>query len=249
MTQEIITQTVDPMLAMIERVALSPDADISKLEKMLDMQERVLARDAKQAFFSAFSAMQSEMPEVIASAEIKHESKNAGEKAKIIAKYARFEDINEQVKPILQKYGFGIMFKPSFPEVAKIAITGTLSHIGGHYEEATMILPFDTSGAKNATQAIGSSTSYGKRYVLCGLLNISTRGEDDDARATGGEKAVIAFQAEALKEVLMGCNDVTKEWFRTTYGSVADVPRDKFTSVLTRLQAARDKAAKETVGA
>jgi hypothetical protein len=43
-----------------------------------------------------------------------------------------------------------------------------------------MILPHDSTGSKNAVQAVGSSTSYGKRYTACALLNITSRGEDDD---------------------------------------------------------------------
>ncbi|WP_340146807.1 ERF family protein [Halomonas sp. PA16-9] len=44
-----------------------------------------------------------------------------------------------------------------------------------------MLLPADISGNKNAVQAFGSSTSYGKRYVLSALLNI-TRGQDDNGK-------------------------------------------------------------------
>ncbi len=33
-----------------------------------------------------------------------------------------------------------------------------------------MLLPADVSGNKNAVQALGSSTSYGKRCMLCALL-------------------------------------------------------------------------------
>jgi hypothetical protein len=40
-----------------------------------------------------------------------------------------------------------------------------LSHELGHSEETTMTLPLDTSGSKNNVQAVGSSTSYGKRYT------------------------------------------------------------------------------------
>lgn len=232
MTQEIAVKETDPMLSMIERVALSPDADIAKLEKMLDMQERVLARDAKQEFYAAFAEMQSEIPD-IAERATGHN-----------IKYATLEDINEQVKPILKKYGFGILFKVSQPEAAKILITGILSHRGGHSEETSMLLPSDTSGSKNAVQAIGSSTSYGKRYVLCALLNISTRGEDDNG-AAGGDKAVIEFQAETLKEVLMACSAETKEWFAEKYGAVNKVPQDHFTAVLTKLQIARSNYEKK----
>jgi hypothetical protein len=48
-----------------------------------------------------------------------------------------------------------------------------------------MPLPFDTSGSKNSIQAVGSSMSYGKRYLLFAMLNLVTEGQDDDALAAG----------------------------------------------------------------
>ena len=50
MTNELTTQTIDPMLQMIERVALDPNADVSKLEKLIELSERVSDRQAKADF-------------------------------------------------------------------------------------------------------------------------------------------------------------------------------------------------------
>src|SRR6202043_3736939 len=81
-----------------------------------------------------------------------------------------------------------------------IVVTGVLSHRDGHAEETTMLLPADISGGKNPLQAIGSSTSYGKRYTAGALLNITSRGEDDDGWA-GGAKVIGLAQSTALKRL------------------------------------------------
>lgn len=156
------------LMQMIERVVQNPEADIDKLEKMLDMQERVINRTAMEAFNAGMAAMQSELPSI----EEKTEGHNY--------KYAKFEHINEAVKPTMHKYGFAVSFRVK-SETNAIEVTGVLMHKQGHREETTLTLPADTSGSKNAVQAVGSAVSYGKRYVLCSLLNISTHGEDDDA--------------------------------------------------------------------
>lgn len=221
----------NPMISMIERVALSQDADITKLEKLLDMQERIAAKNSREEFFSAFSEMQLEMPEIIERSKAHNTN------------YASLEDINEQVKPILQKYGFGIMFKVSQPEPTKILVTGVLSHRGGHAEETAMLLPYDTSGSKNAVQAIGSSTSYGKRYVLCALLNISTRGEDDDG-TSAITKSLTEHQKSELLGILGDCSETTRDWFRETYIGVNNVPKNQYDQVRAKLIKARDAAKK-----
>lgn len=165
-----VSAEAQAIMQMIERVVLNPDADMDKLDKMLDMQERILNRNAKQAFTADLAAMQAELPLVGKLGEGHNK-----------AKYARLEDINEAIRPTLQKHGFAVTFRTKQGEKT-LTVTAILSHRMGHSEETDLILPLDTSGSKNAVQAVGSTISYGKRYALCLLLNIST-GDDND----GGE--------------------------------------------------------------
>jgi hypothetical protein len=141
------------IVQMIERAAMNPAVDIDKMERLLEMQERVMARRAKAAYIDALAAAQSELPIIV----------ERGEGHGNI-RYALWEDINEAIKPILAKHGFALSFKTGW-DGDKISVTGVLAHREGHSEETTMLLPSDTSGSKNAVQAVGSSTSYGKRYT------------------------------------------------------------------------------------
>ena len=176
------------IMSVIERVAMSPDADISKLEKMLEMQERVLDRNAKQAFTSDLSEMQQHLPRIIEHGKGHNQ-----------AKYALLEDINDKIRPVLHQYGFAITFRVKH-ENNLVWITTVLSHRMGHSEETSIPLALDTSGSKNAVQAVGSSISYGKRYGICAMLNIST-GDDVD----GGEpEAPAAPQKQAISDVRLG---------------------------------------------
>jgi hypothetical protein len=50
-------------------------------------------------------------------------------------------------------------------------------------------MPIDTSGSKTSVQGIGSTVSYGKRYTLCALLNIST-GDDTDGHQLGRNQSL-----------------------------------------------------------
>jgi hypothetical protein len=162
-------------MMVIERVAMDKDADITKLEKMLDMQERILNRNAKQQFTADLAAMQIELPRVVE----KGEGHNK-------AKYALLEDINDTIRPVLQKYGFAVTFRVKH-ESNVMWITTVLSHRDGHSEETSIPLSLDASGSKNAVQAVGSTISYGKRYGICMMLNIST-GEDNDGQGLAANK-------------------------------------------------------------
>lgn len=168
----------DALIHMIERVARDPSVDIDKLQRLMDMQERVIERNARAAYASALSMMQPELPAIIERGKI---DIGRGKPQS----YALWEDINETIKPILAKHGFALSFRTGREDDNKIVVTGILSHREGHSERTTMYLPVDTSGSKNAVQAVGSSTSYGKRYTAGALLNLTSRGEDDDGHKGG----------------------------------------------------------------
>jgi hypothetical protein len=161
-------------LLMIERVATDPNVDVERLKQLLDMHERILARQAATAYDAALSEMQPELPSVEQRGEIKDAQGN------VRSRYAKWEHVNEAIKPVLHKHGFGLSFRITKDE-AQTTVTAVLSHKGGHREDTSITLPSDTSGSKNNVQAVGSTVSYGKRYTAGALLNLTSHGEDDDA--------------------------------------------------------------------
>ncbi|KQQ60109.1 ERF family protein [Pseudomonas sp. Leaf127] len=168
-------QADSSILAVISRVAADPNCDTEKMERLLIMHERMQAKAAEQAFNAAMAQMQCEIPTVYEGAVNLH-TKNS---------YATLDDINHTLKPIMRRHGFAVTFKVD-QAAAGINVTGILMHSAGHREQTTMFLPLDKGPGRNDVQAVGSSTTYGKRYVMCALLNITT-GEvrdDDGAGAT-----------------------------------------------------------------
>lgn len=218
---------------VIEKASANPEFDADKLEKLLAMYERIMARNAEMAFNSAFALMQEEMPVITERGEIKIHGN-------VQSRYAKFEDINDTVKPILKKHGFAVTFKTSSVENG-ITVTAILMHKEGHRESTEMTLQADTSGSKNAVQGVGSSVSYAKRYGLLALLNITTRGEDDDGQA-GGAK-VITEEQEATLQALIEEVKADKQSF-LKYLKVARlslVPAAKYKDAIAALEKKRGK--------
>ncbi|MGO3295612.1 ERF family protein [Halomonas sp. AOP42-E1-30] len=212
------------IIQVIERAALNPDVDIDKMERLLQMQERVMDRQAMMGYSAAMAAMQTELPSI----EERGQTNNGC--------YATLEDIVDTARPIMQKHGFAVSFRIQTQE-RDIQVTGVLMHKDGHREETSMLLPADMSGNKNAVQAFGSSTSYGKRYVLSALLNITTRGQDDNGNTSTRAKLVTPFQAGQIQRLISQCPATTQEWFSGKYGSAVQVPQvdfDKLRASLTK---------------
>jgi hypothetical protein len=220
---------------IIEKAAANPEVDVSKLEKLLDMQERVLRRRAEIAFNVAFAEMQSQLPIIQQNGQIIVQGV-------VRSKYALFEDINEAVKPILKANGFALTFK-THTSKGEAIVVGILMHKDGHREETDITLEADTSGSKNSVQSIGSSISYAKRYCLCALLNITSRGEDDDG-SRGNVKRISESQAADI-QALMDEVKANKEQFLKYFkiDKLSDLPQVKYPDAVKALEKKRKAAA------
>ena len=62
----------DPMVSMIERVAMDPSLPVERLTALMDMRERQLNKEAEQVFNQAFAAAMAEMPDVPKSGKNNH---------------------------------------------------------------------------------------------------------------------------------------------------------------------------------
>ena len=216
------------MVSMFERMASDPNVDVDKLERLMQMRERAIERQAKADFDAAMADMQPELPAI-------------GERGKAIVQgqtrytFALWEDINTAIKPVLQKHGFALTFRTDFKD--GITVTGVLSHRAGHREETSITLPSDSSGSKNAVQAVASSVSYGKRYTAGALLNLTSHGEDDDAYRAAVEPISDAQEIQINDMLEATGSDKAKflKWLKVE--KVSDIPAKSFDSVMSTLKA------------
>lgn len=188
------------ILSLIERAARDPNVDVDKMERLFAMQQQSAERRAKVAFDTAFATMQAELPEIDKRGKIVIKEKGT-EKVIQSTPYALWDDTNRLIKPILTEHGFALSFRiAQTPE--RITTTAVLSHCEGHREETGFSAPIDSTGSKNNVQGWGSSMAYGKRYAATALLNITTRGEDDDGKAAGADPTINDDQAIEIRDLI-----------------------------------------------
>lgn len=218
------------LLSVISRAAADPNVDIDKLERLLQVQERVIERNARAAYYAALAELQPELPVVSERGGIKDRNGN------VQSTYALWEDVNEAIRPILAQHGFSLTFKVRRTE-GEIITTGVLAHREGHREETELSLPTDASGSKNAVQAVGSSTSYGKRYTAFALLNITSTGEDDDGQKGGAPDPVDNVRHKLLNDLADAVEaDKVKFCKHLKIDSLKALPADKYDYALGLLK-------------
>ena len=209
------------VMAMIAGAASDPTFNVDKLERLLALHEQMRARESREAYMAALAAVQAELPPIPERGKI-------AIGAKVQSTYALWEDVNDIIKPILMRHGLALSFRTAVTD-GKVIITGVLSHSAGHAEETSLALPSDTSGSKNAVQAVGSSVSYGKRYTAGALLNLTSRGEDDDGRAAAGNAPISPEQLQALQALIEQTGaDVEKFCRYMSVASLADIRAGEF---------------------
>ena len=221
------------LLSVIERAARDPNVDVDKMERLMAMHERIQARTAKTAYNAALASVQPNLPVITEKGEITHNGR-------LISKYALWEDVVQAITPVLAAHGFALSFRIGRDSDRQL-ITGILSHADGHSEETTLSLPLDMSGAKNAVQGVGSTVSYGKRYVTQALLNLVSRGEDDDGQS-GSNGLITAEQKETLVNLMKETGADTAKFL--SYMGVAALDEIKaadFGKAKTGLEAKRRK--------
>lgn len=216
------------ILQIIQQVAMSPTADIDKMERLMVMHQNIQALQAKQQFDEALAAMQEELPVIGERGGIKDKN------GRIQSTYALWEDINEMIKPVLARHGFALSFRTPRNDRG-IEVEGVLSHRAGHRETTSLLLPADTSGSKNGVQAVASSVSYGKRYTAGALLNFTTTGEDDDGNGAVVTPRVTSVQAAQLAMLLERCSEKAKKAFANIHGTPSAVEKAAFDQVLGML--------------
>lgn len=232
----------DPFVQMIERVVLDPNASVEKLERMLALRneevENQRRRDredaaftAQRAYFAAMSKCQAELPVVKKNQENKHTKSN----------YADLAAIEEQAMPIIHRHGFAVSFQPDgYNEQGELRILWEISHEEGHVRNGVGEIPVDVAGSqgkvnKTGTQAFGSTATYGRRYLLCMLFNIST-GDDRDGNRVEDRSPISQDQLTNLRaEIERVGADIAKFCSVFEIEALPDLPNSEFNEAMLRL--------------
>lgn len=175
---------------------------IDTLERLIALREREEARQAEKDFAKAFVELQAAMGPVKAMKPVPNDN------GSIRYLYAPFEDIMEQVKPLLLKHGFTLTFSSAVDET-RITQFCTLQHVSGHKRTNQFAARIGNGPPKSsAAQGDGAASTYAKRFALCDALCIVIE-KDSDARIIGAP--ISHEQAQTLKEMLKEKNaDVAK---------------------------------------
>jgi len=234
-TQKLDITTPMGMVAL----AIQQGAGIEQLNRLMDLQDRYEATEARKAFNEAFANFKAEAVQITKNITVT----DGPLKGK---KYADLFSVVAAVTPALSRFGLSTSWKITKDEPTWIEVTCILRHVQGHFEVVSMGGIPDIGGAKNAIQARASSTSYLERYTLMAATGLASSDMDKDGH---GETSKAEQMPEAIFQAhirrLEEANTIPE--LQTAFGTAYKEAKDKPTQdALMRL---KDKRKAEIGGA
>jgi hypothetical protein len=206
------------------QTAVEQGADLDKLSKLMDLQERWEANEARKAFVAAKAAFQKDAP-TIAKTRSGHNTK-----------YAGLAETLEQVRALMAEHELSHSWQTA-QDGNQIAVTCVLTHAGGHQETTSLSAAPDASGSKNPIQAVGSTVSYLQRYTLSAVLGLASREQDDDGNGAGAGEPISAEQREELLTLMDQAQANTKRFLaHLAIPSVDALPASRFEETKAMLE-------------
>jgi hypothetical protein len=227
------------MLEMIERGLNKMSAE--KMHAIMQTFREIQADERREKFHAAFARLHPNLPAVAKRGDLIIKNKEGVVIQR--SKYALWEDVHRAVMPILASHEFMLTFKTEAAPDGKLRMTGVLGH-GGHEITSQYDLPIDTSGSKNNLQGVGSSTTYGERYLTVVMLNLRMEGEDNDGQgAPGAAPGAGLIDDEQYKSILAKLDQLGKardaglaallEWAHVE--TVQQLPASKYKQAMNAL--------------
>lgn len=183
------------------QLAVQQNADIDKLQRLMDLQERWEATEARKAFVSAMAAFKADPPSILKSKQV-----NIPGGAKFA--HATLADVCDGVCAALSKHGLSHNWETGQVD-GSVTVTCVITHELGHSERTTLTARPDDSGKKNSIQQIASTVTYLERYTLMAATGLAARDMlDDDGRSAGRHREEAEPDAEGKKR-LEACSSLS----------------------------------------
>jgi len=246
MTETAVATTQMQTPAQLIEQAVATGTSPEALEKLMDLQDRWMAKQAEQSFHGAVTEFQMHCPPIV-------KQKSASFKGQKAYDYAGYEDIMHIIQKPLAQCGLSLSFDSEVIEGNMLKTTCIVSG-HGHRQTSSVTLPVPAEMRVNATQKAGAGLSYGKRYSLVNALNLVVVGEDSDAALLYQSAQLIDDkQVDTINDMLdtldaqeSGTRDKFMNWINQLCGAVevAAIPQNQYNSVHNALRNAMARGAK-----
>jgi hypothetical protein len=190
---------------------LANGGSIDNLEKMLALQEKYDAMQAKKAYTKAMALFKADPPVIMKDKKVGYKGKKPGSGTTSYS-HASLGNVASKIGKAMGKYGLSAAWPLDQTEKG-VKVTCTITHELGHSESTSLFAASDNTGNKNSIQAIGSTISYLERYTILALTGLATEDQDDDGQASESIKCLSEEQCIEIRETIESIKGLTEKEF------------------------------------
>lgn len=191
--KDIIQQRENIPIELIQ-TALTNGQNLEALEKVLAMQERWEANQARKAFNKAMAEFKKNPPIIEKDKKVGYSTATG----KVGYSHASLFNVVQKITSELSKYGLSVSWRTE--QNGQVKVTCRVSHSLGHFEETSLSAGADSSGSKNSIQAIGSTITYLERYSLLAITGLATQDMDNDGKLE--EEKIDENKVDIIKKLI-----------------------------------------------
>lgn len=175
-------------------LAVKQGANVDTLTKLLELQERWEANEARKAFTAALAAFKSNPPKLEKVKQVNFASKSGGN---VNYKYAPLDYICAEIGGALSKHGLSFTWNVGQETSGGIKVTCILRHEQGHSESVMVAAALHDDQRMNAIQRLGATITYLERYTLLAATGLATADQDTDGVTMQEAADFIAHMEDA----------------------------------------------------
>lgn len=196
----IVVADSGSIMAKVMELASTPGANPEMFDRLVAWQEREQTRQAGIEYNMAMNLAQEEIRPV---ARRHHNSQTN-------SNYAKFEDIDEAIRPVYIRHGFSLSWNNVESIVpGNVRVACRCAHVAGHHEMFFREAPPDTAGPKGgATKTVlhgtGSTETYLKTIIERGIFNVPLA--EPNAQMSGSGEVISDEDAEFLRDLCVRAN-------------------------------------------
>jgi hypothetical protein len=150
-------------------------AAVEALKGLVELHERVTARNAAAEFAQAMAKFQEECPQITRATTGKVTTKSGSQYS---YQYAELDTIDKTIKPIMTKHGLSKSFDCR-KEGELMMVICTVRHVMGHSESSTFPVPVESTGGMSPQQKYSAAWTTGRRQALIQIMGLTTTGDPD----------------------------------------------------------------------
>lgn len=155
--------------------AMNSGADLDRLDRLMDLQMRYEADQARKAFADDMARFKAVPLTISKDKQVSFKT----DKGRTEYMHATIGNVVSIVVPVLAEFGFAHRWDVEQRD-GLVIVTCVITHRMGHSQSTTLMANPDSSGGKNAIQSVISAKSYLERHTLLAATGLATKDQVDD---------------------------------------------------------------------